>query len=80
MTTTLEAPAATAGDVYREALEQVCSAQRSFAAFLQARAALHYRNASAYEAKTGRLANKDRATAAEVEYLNRRTGQRYETH
>lgn len=69
MTTTLEAPANMAGDVYREALEKVYRGHRDFTGFLRARAALHYRNAAAHEAQTGKLSHKDRSAASEVEYL-----------
>lgn len=71
MTATLEAPASTAGDAYRDALEQVCSAHRDFAAFLKGRITRNHCNAAAYEAKTGRLAHKDRAAAAEVQDILR---------
>ena len=71
MTQTLESPANTAGDVYREALEQVCKTNRDFAAFIRSRVLLNHANAARYEAQTGRLAHKDRAAAAEAEYLLR---------
>lgn len=69
MTQTLEAPANTAGGVYREALEQVCATNRAYAALVRSRINANHANAARYEARTGRLAHKDRAAAAEAEYL-----------
>lgn len=68
MTKTLEAPANTAGDVYREALEQVCKTNRDFATFLRVRIQLNYRNAAAHEASSGQIAHRDRAAASELQY------------
>lgn len=67
--TAKESPANMAGGAYREALEQVCNANRQFADFLSARAALNYRNAANYEAGTGKLAHKDRSAASEAQYI-----------
>lgn len=58
----------TAGDVYREALEQVCKTNRAFAAFLKGRIELSYSNATAHEASSGQIAHRDRASAAELQY------------
>lgn len=69
MTVTQEAPAVSAGDAYHEALLSMCQANRDFAAFLEARAALSYSNAAEYEARAGKLAHKDRAAASEVQYI-----------
>lgn len=69
MTLAPEAPATPAGDPYYEALEHISRQHRQFKSFLQERISLAYRNAAAHENQSGRTAHRDRATAAEIQYI-----------